>query len=99
MDGAEQLRRAQLDLQAAVRIEPKDEDAQRNLEIALKRREIVLRMLSQIREFYRAQSDGEEQEAMSDEGIINLLEAELPEDEEEQNTGKDDRGYMILERF
>jgi hypothetical protein len=56
-------------------------------------------MLSQIREFYRAQSDGEEQEAMSDEGIINLLEAELPEDEEEQNTGKDDRGYMILERF
>ncbi len=99
MDGAEQLRRAQLDLQAAVRINPGDTDTQRNLEISMKRREIVLGMLSQIREFYRSQNDGEEQEALSDEGIINLLEAELPEDDEEENTGKDDRGYMILERF
>jgi hypothetical protein len=100
IDGAEQLRRAQLDLQSAVRVNPYDEDARRNLEVIMKRRELVVERLGQIREFYRSQQDGEEQESMSDEGIINLLEAELPEDpDEEESTGKDDRGYMILERF
>jgi hypothetical protein len=99
IDGVEQLRRAHLDLQAAVRINPYDEDVQRNLEVVLKRRGMVLDMLSQIRRFYRTQREGEEEEALSDEGIINLLEAELPEDEEEESAGKDDRGYMILERF
>lgn len=99
VDGAEQLRRAQLDLQSAVRVDPADVDAQRNLEVSLKRRSTVLAMLGQIRNFYRAQREGEEDEALSDEGIINLLESQLPEDEEEENTGKNDRGYMILERF
>jgi hypothetical protein len=98
-DGAEQLRRAELDFQAAVRVNPYDEDSQRNLEIVIKRRAIVLDMIGQIRDFYRSQQEEDGEEALSDEGIINLLEAELPEDDEEESTGKDDRGYMILERF
>jgi hypothetical protein len=98
-DGAEQLRRAELDFQAAVRVNPYDEDSQRNLEVVIKRRAIVLDMLGQIRDFYRSQQEEDGEEALSDEGIINLLEAELPEDDEEESSGKDDRGYMILERF
>jgi hypothetical protein len=99
LDAAEQLRRAQLDLQAAIRIQPGDEDALRNHELVLKRRALILARLGEIRQFYRSQKDGEEQEALSDQGIINLLEAELPEDDDEEASGKDDRGYMILERF
>ncbi len=99
LNGVEQLRRAQLDLQAAIRINPYDNDALRNHELILKRRALILARLGEIRQFYRAQKDGEEQEALSDQGIINLLEAELPEDDDEQASGKDDRGYMILERF
>ncbi|NNE37763.1 MAG: hypothetical protein HKN08_05610 [Gammaproteobacteria bacterium] len=99
LDGAEQLRRAQLDLQASIRINPYDSDALRNHELILKRRDLILTRLGEIRQFYRSQQEGEEQEALSDQGIINLLEAELPEDDEEQAAGKDDRGYMILERF
>ena len=98
VDGAEQLRRAHLDLQAAVRVYTYDEDVQRNMEIVIKRRELVLERLGQIRQFYRSQEEGED-EALADEGIINLLEAELPEDDEEESSGKDDKGYMILERF
>ncbi len=99
LNGVEQLRRAQLDLQAAIRINPYDNDALRNHELILKRRALILQRLGEIRQFYRSQKDGEEQEALSDQGIINLLEAELPEDDDEQASGKDDRGYMILERF
>ncbi len=99
LNGVEQLRRAQLDLQAAIRINPYDNDALRNHELILKRRALILARLGEIRQFYRAQKDGEEQEALSDQGIINLLEAELPEDDDEQASGKDDRVYMILERF
>ena len=98
LDGVEQLRRAQLDLQGAVRVSAYEEDIQRNLEIILKRRSMVIGMLGEIRRFYRSQKEGEE-EALSEDGILNLLEAELPEDEEEESAGKDDRGYMILERF
>lgn len=99
LDGAEQLRRAQLDLQAAIRINPYDNDALRNHELVLRRRSLLLSRLGEIRQFYRSQQEGEEQEALSDQGIINLLEAELPEDDDEEAAGKDDRGYMILERF
>ena len=100
IDGAEQLRRSHLDLQGAVRIDPLDQAIPRNLELVIKRREAVLERLAQIRRFYREKKEGEEEEALADEGIINLLESTLPEeDEEEEARGKDDRGYMILERF
>lgn len=99
LDGTEQLRRAQLDLQAAIRINPYDSDALRNHELVLRRRSQILTKLSEIRQFYRSQQEGEEQEALSDQGIINLLDAELPEDDDDEATGKNDRGYMILERF
>lgn len=100
IDGAEQLRRAHLDLQGAVRIDPADQAIPRNLELVVKRHQAVLARLAEIRRYYRERKESEEEEAVSDEGIINLLEAELPEDdEEEESQGKDDRGYMILERF
>jgi hypothetical protein len=99
LNGAERLRLAQLDLQAALRINGKDEDIRRNLELVTKRRIVLLAKLAQIRRYYAEKSlPEEEEEALSEQGIINLFELEMPE-ETEESTSWEDRGYMILERF
>jgi hypothetical protein len=99
-NGAEHLLRAELDLQAAVRAQPDDEQIGRNLELAAKRRYVLLRRLVQIRDYYEEkEANREKDEMFSDTGLIDIINAKVPEEFEDEETRSDDTGYMIFERF
>jgi hypothetical protein len=86
-------------LKAAVRVDPFDMDARRNLELVAKVRLGIARSLAHLI------SEGEQNgggQQMLNQTIIDLkllMEAELPDDFAKQDEGKDDREYFILERF
>lgn len=86
-------------LKAAVRTDPRDRNARRNLELLGKIRRAIGRSLAgMVRQ--GEQSSGAQQ--MLGQTVIDLellMEAELPDDYARQDEGKDDRDYFIMERF
>jgi len=99
-NGAEHLLRAELDFQAATRARPDDEAIRRNLELAAKRRWVLLNRLAQIRDYYKEKdANREEDEIFSDAELVDIINAKLPEEFEDDEAGSDDKGYIIFERF
>lgn len=86
-------------LKGAVRADPLNSDARRNLELVAKIRRGIARSLTQL--ISEGEQNGGTQQ-MLNQTVIDLkllMEAELPEDYAKQDEGKDDREYFILERF
>ncbi len=91
--------RAEQALQAAVRSQPEDADAARNLEVVGKIRAAIGRSLAGL--VANAEQDGGSQLAQT-QTVIDLrllMEAELPDDFARIDEGKDDSEYYIMERF
>jgi hypothetical protein len=86
-------------LKAAVRADPDDADARRNLEILAKIRTAIGRSLESI---VRRGEAGDGTEQMLSQTVIDLrllMEAEFPDEYAREDEGKDDRDYFIMERF
>jgi hypothetical protein len=100
VNAAEKLQQAQLDLQAAARIDDSDDDVLRNLELTTRWRNAVLTRLVQLRDMFKMKTTtGDEKEIASDQGLINIIEAKLPEEYEDADSAKDNSSYIIFERF
>lgn len=100
VNAAEKLQQAQLDLQAAARIDDSDDEVLRNLELTTRWRNAVLTRLVQLRDMFKMKATtGEEKEIASDQGLINIIEAKLPEEYEDADSAKDNSSYIIFERF
>ncbi len=99
VNAAEKLQQAQLDLQSAARIDDND-DVLRNLELTARWRNAVLTRLVQLRDMFKMKTTtGDEKEIASDQGLINIIEAKLPEEYEDADSAKDNSSYIIFERF
>ena len=102
VDAAEKLLQSELDLQAAARTSETDEDVLRNLELVTKWRHAILIRLVQLRELFRLNASMDEnakEEIASDQGLINIIDAKLPEEYEDAEMAKDNSNYIIFERF
>ena len=100
VNAAEKLQQAQLDLQSAARIDDRDDEVLRNLELTTRWRNAVLTRLVQLRDMFKMKATtGEEKEIASDQGLINIIEAKLPEEYEDADSAKDNSNYIIFERF
>lgn len=86
-------------LRAAVRLDPDDADARRNLELYGKLRKAIAQSLARLA---REGEQGSGTEQMLSQTVIDLkllMESELPDDFAREDEGKDDRDYYIMERF
>lgn len=99
INGAEQFRRAERNLEMAARIQRNDDRILRNLELVTKRRHALLARLAELRELFSAGSEDGDNSAASEEGLLNIIEANLPEDYKQGQTTEGEKAYMILERF
>lgn len=89
-------------LAASARLSPEDEDVRRNLELLRKRRMALARAIRKLAEERREAEEGlvgerTQRTALVD--LMQLMEMELPDEYSEVDTGKDDKGYHILEAF
>lgn len=97
---AERLLQSELDLQAAARIIENDEDILRNLELVTRWRHAILTRLVQLRELFTMNpSSVSDEDIISDQGLVNIIDAKLPEEYEDAETAKDNSSYIIFERF
>ncbi len=90
---------AEAALKAAVRADPLNADARRNLEIFAKIRGAIARSLDSL---VRQGEEGDGSEQMLSQTVIDLkmlMDSELPEEFAREDEGKDDRDYYIMERF
>jgi hypothetical protein len=97
---AEALMQAEVDLKAAMRIDPGDEDTSRNLEVVIKHRQAVL---DSLKEFLEAQQfepgEGRKPTDEMSESLVDVLKMmELPA-EHVEDAAKDNTGYHVRERF
>jgi hypothetical protein len=97
---AEALTQAEVDLKAAIRIDPGEEDISRNLEVVIKHRQAVLESL---KEFLEAQQfepgEGRKPTDEMSESLVDVLKMmELPA-EQVEDAAKDNTGYHVRERF
>jgi hypothetical protein len=97
---AESLLQSELDLQTAARILQNDEDILRNLELVTRWRHAILTRLVQLRDLFsmKTTTDSDE-DIISDQGLVNVIEAKLPEEYEDAEMAKDNSSYIIFERF
>jgi hypothetical protein len=95
----ESLRQAEVALRGAVRADPADEDAGRNLEIVMKHRAAVAGALMELYEAQQKQPDLGLKRDDVVQAIIDIMNRmELPARQVE-DAARDNRGYHILERF
>ncbi len=100
VNAAERLLQSELDLQSATRIISGDEEILRNLELATKRRHALLTRLVQLRDLFKMNAmSGTDEDILSDQGLVNIIDAKLPEEYEDAEMAKDNSSYIIFERF
>lgn len=97
--GSERLRKAEVDLGSAARIVPDDEIVLRNLELVARRKHVLWSRLAQLRELFSAQSDNNDDEAAVEQGLVNIIDAELPDEYKLEEVPPGEQPYMIFERF
>jgi len=100
INAGERLLQSELELHAASRFIENDEDILRNLELITRWRHVILVRLVQLRELLKAgHSEESEDEVISDQGLVNVIDASLPEEYEDAEMVKDNSSYIIFERF
>lgn len=88
-----QLAVAERELKDAVRLDRQDEEIRRNLELVVKRHRAVRAAIKQL--FDRAGSLPPSQR----DSVIDVLNMKMPEEFKQEDKGKDNTRYMILEKF
>lgn len=102
VNAAENLSQAELDLQSATRTPDveNEQDALRNLELVTRWRHAILTRLVELRDMFSMKPGTEnEEDIISDQGLVNVIEAKLPEEYEDAEMAKDNSHYIIFERF
>jgi hypothetical protein len=97
---AEALMQAEVDLKAAIRIDPGEEDISRNLEVVIKHRQAVLESLKEFLEARQFEpGEGRKPTDEMSESLVDVLKMmELPA-EQVEDAAKDNTGYHVRERF
>jgi hypothetical protein len=100
IDAAEKLLQAELDLQSATRVLRANDDVLRNLELVTRWRHAILTRLLQLRELF-SMKPGEtgDEEIISEQGIVDIINAKIPEEYDDAEMAKDNSHYIIFERF
>ena len=97
---AENLLQAELDLQAATRGLRASDDVLRNLELVTRWRHAILTRLLQLRELFSTKpGEAGDEEISSDQGVVDIINAKIPEEYEDAEMAKDNSHYIIFERF
>lgn len=100
VNAAENLAQAELDLQSSTRFgNGEDEDALRNLELVTRWRHAILTRLVELKNMFSMKPGTNEEDVISDQGLVNVIEAKLPEEYEDAEMAKDNSHYIIFERF
>ena len=97
---AENLLQAELDLQAATRGLRASDDVLRNLELVTRWRHAILTRLLQLRELFSTKpGEAGDEEISSDQGVVDIINAKIPEEYDDAEMAKDNSHYIIFERF
>ncbi len=97
---AEKLLQAELDLQAATRGLRASDDVLRNLELVTRWRHAILTRLLQLRELFSTKpGEAGDEEIISDQGVVDIINAKIPEEYDDAEMAKDNSHYIIFERF
>jgi hypothetical protein len=99
------LRRAEVNLQNAARLDMDDEDIRRNLELVIKRHRAVLGAIKALFEASRGGAarrglKGIKLKAAQRKAMVDVLNMKWPDKfKDDKGKGKKDRGYSVLERY
>jgi hypothetical protein len=77
-----------------------NDDVLRNLELVTRWRHAILTRLLQLRELF-SMKPGEtgDEEIISEQGIVDIINAKIPEEYDDAEMAKDNSHYIIFERF